>query len=177
MASEVRIAREIGPVSEVNNGYQKEFNIIQCDSGAYLFDLRNWSIDHQNCDDGFSFTEDEAKVLLAYLKEVIKDGEGIDIGTVGLPAKPAAAPNPQPEMHDNKVLDLLKKEGLEYIDKRVNGGALWVVGGHELDKTMEEIDSKGYKFTFTEKGGRATKYKPGWYYQEKKVIDPGQVIM
>ena len=65
------------------------------------------------------------------------------------------------------VLDSLRWNRLTYIDNRPAGGALWVIGGHELDDTMSELKKQGHAFIFSEKGGKATKGEPAWWYVTK----------
>ncbi len=67
--------------------------------------------------------------------------------------------------HMADVLELLKQEGVSFIDKRAAGGALWVIGGHELDDMMAHIKRKGLAFVFSEKGGKATKGQSAWWYK------------
>ena len=69
---------------------------------------------------------------------------------------------------DTGVCDLLTEKGISYTDKRYNGGALWVIGDHSLDSIMLELAEKGYKFLYSEKGGKQTKGKPGWYLRAPK---------
>lgn len=52
--------------------------------------------------------------------------------------------------------------GLEVIDKRGQGGALWVVGSRELEPTLREA-YPGVSFTFSPSGGRATGNRPAWW--------------
>lgn len=61
------------------------------------------------------------------------------------------------------VVDLLAQHGVSYVDKRSNGGALWILGGKELSEIVTKCKTIGVKFTFKETGGRATKGKPGWW--------------
>lgn len=63
------------------------------------------------------------------------------------------------------ITQLLRNEGLYFIDKRGNGGALWVVGGSELNSTLKEIEQLGYKFNFAPNGGRVTKNQSAWYHK------------
>lgn len=63
------------------------------------------------------------------------------------------------------VLEILKQEGVSYVDKRAAGGALWVIGGHELDDMMSQIKRKGYAFVFSDKGGKVTKGQSAWWYK------------
>lgn len=61
------------------------------------------------------------------------------------------------------VIFLLKTEGIQYVDKRANGGSLWIIGGEELSEFVSTIRPLGYHFIYKEEGGRATKGKPGWW--------------
>ena len=68
-------------------------------------------------------------------------------------------------MSEDPIIRYLLDNDIEYIDKRDKRGSLWVLGGVELSDFMNEIEkSIGVKFTFTEKGGKATNYKSGWYF-------------
>jgi len=65
--------------------------------------------------------------------------------------------------------DFLKGKGLEVIDKRSNGGALWVVGDKSIDPVLKETRQKfGSLWTFSEKGGYATKHRSGWFTKSTK---------
>ena len=52
----------------------------------------------------------------------------------------------------------------------VRNSALWIVGRHELDGIMVAFGELGYKFCYSEKGGKITKGQPGWYLPKKKDI-------
>ena len=69
---------------------------------------------------------------------------------------------------DDYLFEVLEKADIRYIDNREKGGALWVVGGHELDDIMADFDAQGYRFFFSEKGGKATSYLPSWYLPRQK---------
>ena len=57
------------------------------------------------------------------------------------------------------VMGLIKNSGFEYIDKRANGGSLWIVAGKsEGQELINECKKLGVSFEFTEKGGRASKH-------------------
>ena len=73
-----------------------------------------------------------------------------------------------PGMEDHKpgvddIIGLLEATGTEYVDKRANGGSLWIIGGCELAETVEKAKALGCIFRFKKEGGRATKNKPGWW--------------
>ncbi len=66
---------------------------------------------------------------------------------------------------EDPVLSALRFSGIKYIDNRNQGGALWAIGGHELDVMMAEMKGRGIAFVFSEKGGRATQGEPAWWYK------------
>ncbi len=60
----------------------------------------------------------------------------------------------------------LREKGLTIIDNRPVGGALWVLGGRELEPLMQDLARKGIKFTFSSNGSKTTGYKPAWWYNK-----------
>jgi hypothetical protein len=65
---------------------------------------------------------------------------------------------------DDPVLELIRKSGFEYADKRPNNGSLWIIAGENEGKALTEQCKKlGVSFAFTSKGGRASKKRPAWY--------------
>ena len=77
------------------------------------------------------------------------------------PARPAVT-KPSVVASDD-LLATLDERGVEYIDNRTKGGALWVVGGADLATMMSDLASRGHKFTRSTNGSRATKHRPGWF--------------
>ena len=61
------------------------------------------------------------------------------------------------------LMHFLQEKGLEVLDKRAAGGALWVIGGTELAPLMEELKARGIAFTLAPQGGRASRHRPAWY--------------
>ena len=179
MKEDIRVIKQIGTFSDPECTWQKELNIVSINNGPFKYDLREWSLDHASFKNGVSFENDEAKVLLAILKECFKDGgEDITIdlypgaykadkdGQVTMIIEPT---DPDEDGNADEVLfDFLKERHIEYTDKREKGGALWIVGGHELDELMMACGELGYKFLYSEKGGRITKGQPGWYLRANK---------
>lgn len=76
------------------------------------------------------------------------------------------------EMHliwpEKDILSLMEQLVIPFVDKRDEGGALWVIGGHELDSLMEDCKRYGYPFSFKPEGGKATQHKPAWYLSQSK---------
>lgn len=65
--------------------------------------------------------------------------------------------------------EYLQDKGLEVIDKRATGGALWIVGDKAvLNPIVKEIASVYGAYGNFSAGGRATKQRPGWFTQCKK---------
>lgn len=63
------------------------------------------------------------------------------------------------------IAALVSLNGLSIIDKRPQGGALWVLGGWELAKYFRELKKSGINFEYAPNGGRATQRKAAWYYK------------
>lgn len=62
------------------------------------------------------------------------------------------------------VVEFLEEQELKYTDLRgANGGELWVIGGGELDSTMDKLSRRGAKFEFTFRGNKATMGRAGWW--------------
>ena len=59
--------------------------------------------------------------------------------------------------------EVLENAGIEYVDKRPMGGALWVIGGKELENTVQGMSEFGLNFTFKSTGGKATGGRPAWW--------------
>ncbi len=63
-----------------------------------------------------------------------------------------------------RLVDYLKKEGLEVFDKRPMKGALWVVGDKRIDPIIQETRKKfGAFWIYKETGGNTTNHRPSWY--------------
>lgn len=65
----------------------------------------------------------------------------------------------------HKLIPTLTQKGIKVIDKRANGGCLWVLGGKELNSYMAKLKEVGIKFNFSEKGGKVSGHKPSWFYK------------
>lgn len=61
------------------------------------------------------------------------------------------------------MIRAIKEAGLEYIDKRENGGSLWIVGGREIAPKVQGLQKKGAAFKYKEGGGKATKGRDAWW--------------
>ena len=55
--------------------------------------------------------------------------------------------------------------GLEYVDHRSTGGALWVIGGQELLPVMLRLRSAGLFFAYKAGGGKSSGYKDAWWFK------------
>ena len=54
---------------------------------------------------------------------------------------------PGMEISSEDILTFLKNRNVHYVDKRSNGGALWIIGGHELDSLVAETKNMGIRHT------------------------------
>ncbi len=82
-------------------------------------------------------------------------GEG-----VSLVSKDTKKPS---KIENTDVIALIEKEGIEYLDLRYKKGALWLIGGRELEEFTNSCNKYGYEFAFVEKGSKNTNGKPGWW--------------
>ena len=55
------------------------------------------------------------------------------------------------------VLKIIKESGFEFVDKRGNGGCLWIIVGETEGKPLiDKCAAAGMRFTFSSKGGKAS---------------------
>ncbi len=73
------------------------------------------------------------------------------------------------------VIQMVENLGLEYVDKRNSGGALWVIGGRELTAVLIKLRDSGFYFRFKEGGGKSSDYKNAWWYKPED-SRPTQVV-
>lgn len=163
--AEIKIIKTVSTLSETVDGWQKELNIVSIDGGPFQFDIREWRLDHFDYRDGISLSEKEATELMINLRKAfgLKDSD-LDTEQVQMPIVEQALSESEEQKPDIQVI--LKEKGIAYIDKREHGGALWIIGGHELDELMAELKELGFKFWFSEKGGRVSKGEAAWFIKK-----------
>lgn len=61
------------------------------------------------------------------------------------------------------ILTVIEKTGIEYIDLRSKKGALWLIGGLELQEFVDSCNRYGYEFAFAPNGSKKTEGRPGWW--------------
>ena len=64
------------------------------------------------------------------------------------------------------LIDRIRGLGLEVIDKRQSGGALWIFGGQELESSLRPLKGEGIRFRFASSGGNATRNRPAWWTRD-----------
>lgn len=158
---EIKIISPVAVLSDCKDGWQKEFNIVSVADGPFMYDIREWRLNHDEYKDGISLTEDETRALLVKLGECFRVDVG-QLGTAQIPM-PVVEQKFAEEPKKPDVSDVLKEKGIAFIDKRQFGGALWVVGGRELEDLMQELKTQGYRFYFSQKGGKVSKNQPAWF--------------
>ena len=57
------ICKHIGNISQPNNGWTKELNLISWNSREPVYDLRTWNEDHTRMGKGVTITAKEMQVL------------------------------------------------------------------------------------------------------------------
>lgn len=66
-------------------------------------------------------------------------------------------------IYELSIHEILDKLGLTWVDKRDKKGALWVIGDNSINDVFEFLKKHGFRFTFSAKGGRASKNMPAWF--------------
>lgn len=67
----VEIVKHIGVLSERENGWTKELNIVAWNGGKPKLDIREWSTDHARMSKGLVLTDEEAKELRNLLNDMV----------------------------------------------------------------------------------------------------------
>lgn len=66
------------------------------------------------------------------------------------------------------LTDYLQDSGCQVVDKRKNGGFLWVIGGKELEPIISHLSSReNVEFKFRYRGSISTNYQPAWFTKSK----------
>lgn len=75
----------------------------------------------------------------------------------------------KPSANGRSLKEYLQEKGLEVVDKRKSGGALWIIGEKGvLGPVVKEIGLVYGAYGNFSAGGRATRQRPGWFTQCKK---------
>ncbi len=69
MKMKYQIYKHIGDLSEPNNGWIKELNVISWNDREPVYDIRTWTMDHSAYGKGVTLTQGEMKKLLALIKD------------------------------------------------------------------------------------------------------------
>ncbi len=64
------ITENLGVLSEGNNGWQRELNMVSWNERDPKIDIRDWSPDHTKMGKGISLTADEVAILKEILAEL-----------------------------------------------------------------------------------------------------------
>lgn len=87
------------------------------------------------------------------------------------PSKPSARKTKVVSTSNDSLVCFLEERGLEVIDKRPSGGALWIIGGWELNETLLPLKEKKIYFRFVNKGSKSIKNKPAWFLLNKTPVE------
>lgn len=64
------IVEEIGILSERENGWKKEVNLISWNDREPKYDIRDWSENHEKMGKGVTLTKEEINKLVEVLKKI-----------------------------------------------------------------------------------------------------------
>lgn len=73
------------------------------------------------------------------------------------------------------IIRLMENNRLTYVDKRQQGGVLWLIGGMEHADFILQARNKGYTFKYCPGGGRSTGNKTAWYLVEDETESAARV--
>lgn len=76
-----KIVKHIGIISTSQNGWNKELNLVSWNNRTPVYDIREWSNDHQQMSRGISFDTTAALKLLVIIKSLL-DVEPLELPTV-----------------------------------------------------------------------------------------------
>ena len=118
--------------------------------------------------DDYLATDEFAKLkLVSKRKKATDQVNDIELTTVvGNDAELASMKHDEITAYD-PVIDDIEYYGYEYVDKRAVGGALWVIGGEELEEFAERWRDQLVVFQFANRGDRAINWKQGWWTMDK----------
>lgn len=71
MKLKYEIYKHIGKISEQNNGWIKEVNLISWNDREPVYDIRTWTLDHTEYGKGVTITQGEMKKLQELIKDMI----------------------------------------------------------------------------------------------------------
>lgn len=64
------IKKHLGVLSENNNGWTKELNLVSWNDKEAKYDIRDWNPDHTRMSKGITLTNEEMQKLKALLSEI-----------------------------------------------------------------------------------------------------------
>ncbi len=67
------------------------------------------------------------------------------------------------------LLKYLQEQQIPYIDKRDRKGALWIIGGWELNEKLLSLKAHKIYFRYSKRGSRTTDNKPAWFLLNKNL--------
>ncbi|MEB3186176.1 MAG: EH signature domain-containing protein [bacterium] len=76
---------------------------------------------------------------------------------------PGSAPPAPKDRALDLVLDAMKEKGLEIVDMRKVGGAVWMLPGPELEFFLSRLELQGLVPRWVPGGGTATNHRPAYY--------------
>ena len=66
------VTRPLAVLSETENGFTKEVNMVAWNDGEEKLDIRGWYAGHERCTKGVTLTADEGRKLFEALRKLYK---------------------------------------------------------------------------------------------------------
>lgn len=70
-----RIVKSVAVLSEKQNGWKKELNLISWNGREPKLDIREWDPDHEKCSKGLTLSYEEAQGLCDALSRYLQGGK------------------------------------------------------------------------------------------------------
>ena len=128
-------------------------------------DVVNKTIDLLSQDPNFKRKNDERKGRYFIALGILRAFNNSKESKGNMPAASKVAEG-QEQMED-PLLALVISKGIEYIDNRGKGGRLWLIGDLSLRDKILEIQEKGYRSFYIERGCKTTGFRSAWYVDVK----------
>lgn len=155
------------PDEEVQKPYEQNSSSLSSPSGGTTANGLS-SIKNLNDSSSKDYVQLNFDQIDTISNEKASLGEQLEFGTsfVASSQNPSSGRDRAQSKEDEQIDDIISivaNAGIEFVDKRSNGGALWIVGGTELSEFVKECETKGFSFRFKLGGGKATEGKDAWW--------------
>lgn len=147
-------------ITEISNTRKENLDIFKIKEEEIIDKIYN--IIKNDFDAKIDKINDSVKLLE---KKIIETNKIKEVAETSNVSKTVKAATKKQVVKSTSLLDMIKDNGIEYVDKRSKpGGNLWIIGGEELKPFVDECKALlGASFTFCPNGGLATHRQQSWF--------------